>query len=259
MTNPAPLQSFHCDGEPGDIALRWPIWKRAFEIFLNASSIKSQEIKFATLLYSGGMKLQEIFYNISENEVSGDSDNNKYDTAITKLDQYFVPTQQTNVLYERYIFRKIHQEQREKIEDFLFKLTKQAAKCKFKEQNEHIIDQIVEKCNMLDLRKAILLINHDNINVNDILKQAIAIETVNTLTKRTGIKNNNDHKQIKSLKASKRNKKNCKRCGSINHTENNIHCPARHSRCDKCKFFGHYKELCLTTKKTIKNITKKNT
>lgn len=48
------------------------------------------------------------------------------------------------------------QEEGEKFEKFVLRLRTQAEKCGFKNKEEHLIDQVTEKCKPVDLRKKIL-------------------------------------------------------------------------------------------------------
>lgn len=77
-----------------------------------------------------------------------------YKVALNKLNEYFSPKQSR--VYERHLFTLIKQEEGEKFEKFLLKLRNQANKCKFTNIEEHLIDQIVEKCNSPKLRKKVL-------------------------------------------------------------------------------------------------------
>lgn len=61
------------------------------------------------------------------------------------------------------------QEDEEKFEKFVVHLRNQAEKCKFPDANEHIIDQVTEKCKIKELRKKILLIPEETINQINII------------------------------------------------------------------------------------------
>ncbi|KAJ8915716.1 hypothetical protein NQ315_000650 [Exocentrus adspersus] len=99
-----------------------------------------------------------------------------YKTAITKLNEYFLPKQ--SKIYERHLFRLTKQEDGEKFDKFLVRLRNQSSKCKFSNEEEHLIDQIVEKCTSVELRKKILAIG-DNINLETIISEANVLEAVN--------------------------------------------------------------------------------
>lgn len=151
------LDKFSCEGEQESL-LRWMKWKRAFNIYLTAADINDDKTKIATLLHTGGLEFQEIFYNIP-----GLHEEKVYDTAITKLDNYFKPKH--SIIYERHLFRSIKQEDGENFDKFLLKLRHQAERCMFSNADEHIICQITEKCKSNAFRKQILLLSNEEINL----------------------------------------------------------------------------------------------
>lgn len=61
---------------------------------------------------------------------------------------YFAPKQSR--IYERYLFRLTKQEEGEQFERFLLRLRNHADKCQFHSKEEHIIDQITEKCRLIE-------------------------------------------------------------------------------------------------------------
>lgn len=90
-SNLPPLVKFDCGAEAELLGLQWIKWKRAFEIYLTAANIEKAETKRATLLHCGGTDLQEVFYSISGSQGSGNAEDNVYDIAIEKLEEYFTP------------------------------------------------------------------------------------------------------------------------------------------------------------------------
>jgi hypothetical protein len=83
-------------------------------------------------------------YKITEVEsVHGDI---AYTVAVKTLDKHFL--KKVNVLYQRYVFRKITQTNIETVEQFITKLRKQAMFCDFANVDEQIRDQlqVIEKC-----------------------------------------------------------------------------------------------------------------
>nr|CAH7763371.1 unnamed protein product [Callosobruchus chinensis] len=180
---------------------------------------------------------------------SGDDTGNEVDVykiAVEKLSEYFHPRQ--SKIYERHLFRLTKQEEGEKFEKFLVRLRNQASKCKFTNIEEHLVDQIVEKCTSVELRKKILSIG-DSISLEGIINEANALEAVN--------------KQLESFTEQKQktmelnylsrntNSKTCTRCGGP-HPSNSDNCPARLRTCSKCGFKGHYKDYCYS--KTRKRV-----
>ena len=76
-----PLPPFDPISEPSSIAQRWKTWKHRFETFTVALNITDDR---ALMLYPAGQATQEIFDTIPE-------DGDDYNTAMTKLDNYFSP------------------------------------------------------------------------------------------------------------------------------------------------------------------------
>nr|CAH7748034.1 unnamed protein product [Callosobruchus chinensis] len=93
--------NFGCDGDPSTVGLRWQEWKRALQIYLDAAGIENSDKGKAVLFYFGGIGLQEIFYNLPRADVTDNE--NSYNIAIEKLDQYSTPKQ--SKVYERHFFR----------------------------------------------------------------------------------------------------------------------------------------------------------
>lgn len=98
-----------------------------------------------------------------------------FDVARKKLDEYFLPKQ--SKLFERYTFRLMKQSNDEKFDKFLVRLRHQAGKCQFREAEEHLIDQITEKCKSKELRKKIVSCG-DSITLSDIILEANALKSV---------------------------------------------------------------------------------
>lgn len=104
---------------------------------------------------------------------------------------------------------------------------------------EHLIDQIVEKCTSVELRKKILAAG-DSINLDGIIAEANALEAVN--------------RQLEGFVDTKPKRvdlnyvsrsKECTRCGG-NHLSNFPKCPAKLKTCSKCGYKGHYQNYCRT-------------
>lgn len=250
----ASLDSFNCEGEPTSIGSRWERWKRGLEIYLLALSITDPVKKRATLLHVGGLSLQDVYYNIPGAHVEPTESIDVYETAIKKLDDFFLPKQ--SKIYERHVFRLIKQEENERFEAFLLRLRTQAEKCKFADKEESLVDQITEKCRSSDLKKKILGIG-DEVTLEKIVSLANSLEVVGRqLEVLEGKSNGNkDRTELNKLFTFKKpqirnsQKTKCGRCGSNTHHSNHKSCPASSKKCLKCGFFGHYQEYCRTTLK----------
>lgn len=254
------LDHFDCEGDPTSVGTRWEKWKRAFEIYLLAANVDTPVQKRATLLHVGGIALQEVYYNLPGAHAEVAEGVDVYAIALKKLDGYFAPKQSR--IYERYLFRLMKQEDGEQFERFLLRLRNQADKCQFHNKEEHIIDQITEKCRLVELRKKILECG-DTITLDEIISKANALEVVarqleqfKTINTKDG--NNFNKAEINKIDNKKRYNKyiqkqasntKCSRCGSSSHLSEDTKCPARDKRCAKCGFIGHFREHCRTRQK----------
>ena len=101
------------------------------------------------------MEVQEIFETLTDPGVPEGEEDNVYNAALRTLDAYFTP--QVNVPYERHIFRQMKQEENEMVDQFVVRLSNQAANCEFGvTKNEQIRDQIIDKCKSTELRRKLL-------------------------------------------------------------------------------------------------------
>ncbi|XP_049877892.1 uncharacterized protein K02A2.6-like [Pectinophora gossypiella] len=200
--------------------------------------------------------LQEIFYNIPDANVTTRGGTDVFAVAISRLDDYFAPKQ--NKVYERHLFRLLKQEPNEKFEKFLVRLRQQANKCQFQDRNDNIIDQIVEKCASIELRKKILQMG-DDVTLERIIKEANSLESVNMQLEgfdsvnktMQGInkiftKANNTYGTSTMHKTKLKIQTNCGRCGNRNHGPSSPLCPARNKDCLKCGLVGHFRQYCKT-------------
>nr|CAI5850825.1 unnamed protein product [Callosobruchus analis] len=225
----------------------WAKWKRALGIYLDAANIDNPSKKKATLLHVGGLGIQEIYYNLPGAHVEPTEDNDVYEIALRKLEKYFAPKQ--SKVYERHIFRLLKQEPTEKFEKYLVRLRNQAEKCKYTNPEENIIDQIVEKCHLTDLRKKILTIG-DSITLEGIVMEANALESVSRQMEdfdgRKGSVEVNKilHKNIRNRNApsTASSSRSCYRCNAKSHLSFN--CPDKDSTCQKCGMKGHTSYHC---------------
>lgn len=263
MTQPAStiksLDSFDCNDDPASIGIRWEKWKRGLEIYLQAVNIDDPIKKRATLLHTGGLSLQDVYYNIPGAHIEAEGVDVYNEVALHKLDKYFAPKQ--SKAYERHLFRLMKQEEGERFEKFLLKLRDQVGKCNFTDSDEHLIDQVVEKCNSAELRKRILSVG-DTITLDQIIIEANALEAVDRQLQDFNRKNpthqgSNDSEinkiDLRKHKSSDRKEQNrnriCSRYGSNKHLQNDQKCPAWDKRCLKCGFIGHFRDHCRTKQK----------
>lgn len=256
-SNITPLEQFDCEGDPANIGVRWEKWKRGLQIYLEAAEIDDAIRKRAVLLHTGGLGLQEIYYNIPGAHIDEDSDDaadvDVYEVALKKLNDYFSPKQSR--VYERHVFRQIKQKIDEKFEKFLVRLRKQADKCDFKDQKvkeENLIDQTVEKCISTELRKKILK-EGDSFTLQDVIEEANILESVKRQLQEFDTKDSSntinkilvkDQETSNSNRGGRVIRNSCSRCGSSKHISNDTNCPARDVVCRRCGFKGHFMKNC---------------
>ena len=252
------IEAFDCDGDQFSVRSRWDKWKRALEIYFLAADIESPAKKRATLLHTAGLALQEIYHNIPGAHVDVDDGVDIYEIAISKLDEYFSPKQ--SFVYERHLFRLLHQEKEEKFEKFLVRLRQQSSKCKFDNEDANLIDQIIEKCTSSKLKKRILLLG-DTVTIDTIISEANALETVERQmndfqNKEAASINKIDTRNFNINRSNANHNKtdtDCTRCGSRYHNRDSKSCPAVEKTCLKCGFVGHFKKQCRTRATKRKN------
>lgn len=110
------LEAFDCVGETSSLATRWEKWKRGLNIYLQTTGITEAAKKRATLLHTGGLALQDVYFNIPGAHIEASESVDVYNVAIEKLNEYFAPKQSN--LFERHVFRLMNQEPGEKFDAF---------------------------------------------------------------------------------------------------------------------------------------------
>ncbi|CAC5397235.1 unnamed protein product [Mytilus coruscus] len=145
------IQNFDISDSTG-LSARWKRWLRAFQLFAAGKGVTDVDQKYALLLHTAGMNVQDIFFTLPEGAGEG-----AYEKAVSALDAYFTPL--SNAPYERSIFRSMIQSSSETIEQYITRLRQRADSCDFGNQNaidERIRDQIIDKCLSHHLRRKLL-------------------------------------------------------------------------------------------------------
>ena len=145
-----PLPEFSPDAEIGSsLAAKWKLWMEDFEMFILASGMTDPKWKRALLLYQAGQRVREIFRQLQDTGTESD-----YDTAKTKLQEYFEPQQ--NRRYAVYQFRQAKQEPEETLDQFHTKLRSLAQTCAFHDVDFEIEQQIITAGTSSRIRKRAL-------------------------------------------------------------------------------------------------------
>ena len=176
-----PLPLFDCSGDPTSVGPRWKRWKKAFQFYVDGKGVENNNQKWALLLHSAGMDVQDIFETLPDVPFAplfeGDTDN-VYKQTMRKLDGYFTP--KGNVPYELHIFRSLEQEASETVDQYVSRLKKQALNCEFGDEaarSEMIRDQVIDACQSSHLRKK-LLQKGDDLTLDTVLETARALKAV---------------------------------------------------------------------------------
>lgn len=239
---------------------------------MRASRIENDEDKFVKLMHLGGRKIQELHEtqpiprDIAERPRGPMAGGyalppNDYETALAKLNAFFLAKK--NATYERHQFRLLKQESDEKIGTFAMRLRAQAERCSFGgNADEHIKDQLIEKCLSPKLR--IDMLRCGDANLEKILNTAMNFEAIEEQRKAfegTASQTNNTPSEVNKIedKATAVESKQppsfddkqmeCTRCGFTGHRSFEDKCPAKGKTCNKCGGKDHFSRKCRSKKR----------
>lgn len=279
------MPSFDFDTDDSGNSSKWKNWIRGFEIFANANKIEDNNDKLNWMLHCAGQKVQNIFYTLPDTVVetkrgplaSGFTpfETNEYSEAVLKLQNFFEPKRNTS--FERHVFRKMKQNEKERIDAFVVRLREQAERCDFEGQlEENIRDQITSGCTSNILRRKIL--TRSEWKLEDILNQARILEVIEKQQKsfESAIDNASNSAKATENKALEESKNEvckidfkrkfgdqrrdrrdrlnpdsnfsgiCGRCGYRGHKASDEKCPARGKECAKCGGLNHFARKCMS-------------
>ena len=216
----------------------------------------------ALLLYQVGQHTQEIFDSFPNN---GEDDD--YDTALQKLDEYFLPKK--NVTYEVFQFRQAVQHPNETIDQYATRLRKLAEHCEFADTDSEIFATIIQHCSSTRLRRYAL--REDDLTLDTLLPKARAMEASETQAR--GIETslnlpapgytttdsahfikNRIHPSASASNLRQRHRGNnsaanqCGKCGYL--LPHKGQCPAKGQNCNSCGKMNHFAKVCRSTHHT---------
>lgn len=144
------------------------------------------------------------------------------------------------------------------------RLRKQADRCNFgKKLEDHVKDQLIEKCSSSILRRKLLTLGDVKLDV--ILREAKAFEAAQ---EQGNVMGNDTVSQEKASDINKIDEKRkpfinndmknatCHRCGFNGHRQFDEKCPAKSKTCNKCGGLDHFSRKCRTKKRPRRVIEK---
>ncbi|XP_011253872.1 uncharacterized protein LOC105249824 [Camponotus floridanus] len=150
------------------------------------------------------------------------------------------------------------QKENESIDQFVTRLRQQAKYCSFVSVDEECRDQIIERCQMPEIRRRAL--EKRDVTLGQIVEIAQALEATSVRLKSM------DKTETVAKISQKGNKKppqknnekdiNYYRCEYKGHQQWEEKCPAKGKRCDNCNAIGHFVKMSRT--KTTENEKKKD-
>lgn len=244
------IRPFACNELGNAVSSGWESWLRSFNLYLDLKRLSDAKLKKSCLLHSAGPQVQEVFYNLpDEEEDDSDKSKDEFEKAVKKLDAYFM--KQKNYTYERHVFRNVCQKPNEPFDQFIIRLRKQASRCNFKTlADDQIKDQIIEKCRSSKLKEKVLEAG-DKLTLTETIEMGLALETVLETVKVFQATptlfspvNKIDAKPKRFVRG--RDGVKCSRCGRSGHDGGET-CPAKMQTCHRCKRPGHFSVMCKTS------------
>ena len=240
---------------------------KSFNYYIVAKGITDVLQKQALLLHMAGSEVQDIFETISNPEaIVLQEGEDKFSATVRILNNHFIP--QTNITYERHLFRQLRQTDDETVDQFVSRLRRQAGNCGFTDVDEQIKDQLLDKCKSTLFRRKLLEKGSD-VTLQIALDIGRSLQMVDEQIKKMEgmriqhqkidadgdanvnfVKQNNRNRRLLNVSPLSR----CYRCNKTGHMARDPSCPAKQAMCQKCGKMGHFKVVCHT-KKTQNQMT----
>ncbi|XP_063538098.1 uncharacterized protein LOC134747405 [Cydia strobilella] len=134
----------------GNLSKAWQNWKNAFNIYCEACELhkKEEKVKTNILLHVIGPKCREVYQQFKVKPTT-------LQALLKEFDDFFLP--KTNTTVERHRFFTREQKPQESAEQYVFELTKMAAKCGFKDLCDDLVkDRLICGIRNTTLRERLL-------------------------------------------------------------------------------------------------------
>ena len=230
----------------GDVASNWKFFRSSFEDYLVATKLDAEDenTRVATLRSVLGKEAKMILQHLDMT----DENRRRVTPTLESLEAYFLP--QTNVVYERYVFRSALQQTGETFDEYLARLRRLASTCSYHQlEDEMIRDNIVYGIQDDSVRARLL--REKDLKLPSAIDSCRASERARAQAKSMQAKDEqvNFTRKVHGSKFRSRPTsdfiKSCKYCGG-SHECNRDKCPAYGKTCLKCSRDNHFASCCTT-------------
>jgi len=239
------FKPFLCQSiDSGSVTASWKKWKLSFKIHCSARTAKPSEAgKRDYFLDCAGEEVQDVYFSLVSEDQWQD---HKMEDAIAVLDDYFCP--QSNVTYERHVFRQISQKESETVDQFISRLRQQAKSCEFSNgEDEQIRDQVVDRVRSAELRRKFLECQGE-LTLSKVRDIARAYEAVESQLARMSMRGEPSSSlptpSVNAVQSENKTKVRCYSCNEFGHVSRDDVCKAKNRKCNKCGKIGHYEIVC---------------
>ena len=267
--------NYNPNGEASVVSNIWKEGVEKFDAFVDSKSISNlpgddnadkRAQRKALLLYHAGHGVREIYKTLTATA------RDEYTATVNALNAHF--TVETNVTFQRHLFRKMTQNENETVAQFCARLRKAGTNCGYVDNlDDQIRDQIVETCSSTHLRRKLLEQGND-LTLAKLLAIAVTYEmvearakemnsnaTVNRTSNAKGAGNTKCESKGKKPQSTQQSangdsKKSCGRCGKSHKPRE---CPAFGKVCHKCKGKNHFKIMCRSKPQHAQVVTEGST
>lgn len=161
------IKEFDIEGDPASIGVRWKKWLTLLEDNFDWLDIDDAKKKVKAMRLYGGERLRDLIDTLPDPT----NDNNMYEKTTAKLNAFFVPKKNTDILVNR--FRNMRQLEDESVNDYYARLRQEATKCEFHNMDLEIKRHLQDTMNDRRLaRKA----TKDQLSLEKILQEAQVYE-----------------------------------------------------------------------------------
>lgn len=210
-------------------------------------STKADNIRVSTFLAICGQTIFGIYRSLNLLNTECDT----LQKIILAIKKKIKP--KTNIIYERYVFNSLTQNDDEAVENFVVRLKKAVKSCGYKElEGELLRDRLVVGIKDDMLRRRLLV--KDNLDWNDAVSICVIQETTDAQIKEFASKKVED---VFSLRSSNRNgnlsrynndgnynNNNNRNCNSCGYKHESNRCLAYGKQCYKCNKLNHFASKC---------------